>query len=467
MSKNSVSPLIEVITFMISYKGVTMEKKQNIVAASLLLSLSACGGGGGGGGSLSSPQSNVVSGDVMTPNGMVASIANPTIADKLLNWVLPTAIADLAGIADVPDNTIIELVQLDGGGNVTSVISTTTTSNGRYSFDLDSLNITNSSSLAVRLPVNGGAPIHAIVTGSEVDVVPEAEVIYQNIVTSGQPYSNFTQNEIEDLVEALRLASNITTINGGSASGDINATLTTLGSVLSGETGLNSFLTSAGSSVGQTSAGPGDTGNYIPTTQGNQYVYQIQQTEDEVTTNFAETITIGSTSTSGGTSTVNITSSIDGNSTATVTSRGVSTPIELDGVVDDTELSSEETILMFPHIPGTSETILSNQSISFVDSEVGNVTGSISATFEALPFSLLTVPFGSFTNVAVTRITLTGTLTIQGINVPFTGTGLRYFAPNVGLIRQDINVSSTATVNGQTITSTFTQNSVLSSATIL
>ncbi len=430
-----------------------MQKKHNIIAVSLLLALSACGGGGGG---AASPPPNTVSGDVMTPNGMIASIANPSLADRLLNWILPSAVADLVGIADVPDNTVVELVQLDTGGNVISVLSSTTTTNGRYSFNLDNLNLTNTSSLAVRLPNSGGAPIHAIVSGSNVDVVPEAEVIYQSIVTSGNPYSNYTQNEIRDLVEALRQAS---TFDGGAVGGDINSTVSALDTVLSNETGLSTFLTNTGNTAGQTSSGPGDIGNYFPQTQGAVYTFSIQETLDgTVVGNSVETLTVNETTVSQGVATTRVTSSIDGDLFFSESDSGITHAADFGGSVS---MSTQiPVILTFPNTPGESFTVFQNSPVAFNDPDIGVINGNIDISYSVLDSRTLSVPAGTFTNVLGSRLTISGPFTAQGITINVTGTQDMFFAPGVGVIRIDTTVTASAAGVSTVATETATLTSV-------
>ncbi len=82
------------------------------IMIAFLFSLVACGGGSSSliGGSSGG---EMLSGQVIVPNGMVATLDKPSIGGKMLDFVLPTAVANVIGVAPAPAGTVVELVRLN------------------------------------------------------------------------------------------------------------------------------------------------------------------------------------------------------------------------------------------------------------------------------------------------------------------------------------------------------------------
>src|SRR6185295_15434170 len=124
-----------------------------LVGCALLnLSISSCGSGGGsdGGGTTlpaATPAQTIVSGTVQAPGGQIAFFKKRSFEDLFTT----EAFAALTGLANVPDNTIIELARLNANVTGSTIITTTTTSGGRYSFNLTSLDLQPAHDLIVRV----------------------------------------------------------------------------------------------------------------------------------------------------------------------------------------------------------------------------------------------------------------------------------------------------------------------------
>src|ERR1044072_2691355 len=121
-----------------------------IGCALLSLSLSSCGSNGGGGTTppqTATPTQTIISGTVQAPGGPVAFFRKSSLGDLFVADVY----AALTGLTSVPDNTIVELARLNANATSSTVVATTTTSGGRYSFNLTSLGLQPAQDLIVRV----------------------------------------------------------------------------------------------------------------------------------------------------------------------------------------------------------------------------------------------------------------------------------------------------------------------------
>lgn len=398
-----------------------------LLSVAFLLSLAACGGGGGGSTTIGSGQASELAGQVLVPNGVVASLEKPGLADKILNLLVPSAVADLIGIAAAPAGTAVELVRLNATASVSFIISSTTTDNaGRFSFDLDALGVSPDITLAIRTP---NAQLRAFVTNeNNVDLTPESETIFQRIqnqLTMSANLTDFTINEVEALVSGLRRAS---TANGGSTIGlAVSGTVAALDTILTGNADLNNFVTTA-SAAGEAARGPGDN-NYVPLTQGAVYTYRGNST---LSGNYTNTITISGTQSVDGVTTTRFVSTDllnGGPDTAFVAT-------DLTGVFDYSVVAlgfsdSPLPLVLFPNI--------ADQSI--VSDEVITIFGStFRFTLTTSAAQTLMVDAGVFTDVVRVRGS------VIGINNSDREIEDSYFAPDIGLIRR-VNDSTIGGVN--------------------
>lgn len=238
----------------------------------LVFSISSCSSGGesSGGGSapVATPTQTIVSGTVQAPGGTIAFFKQPSLGD----FFESNAYAALTGLANVPDNTIVQLARLNANASNFSVITTTTTSGGRYSFNLTTLGLQPANDLIVHVAGSGGKEMRAFVVGTVVDLSPVSEAAYQLAIQSlnGGPLSNLTLQEVSDISGSVGLIATLQNIgNATSVDQAVGLVKTTVGA--NGQ--VTGFIAAAAAN-GQTSQGTGDIGNYFPFEQGNIWRYQ-------------------------------------------------------------------------------------------------------------------------------------------------------------------------------------------------
>src|SRR5262249_10786426 len=134
-----------------------------LMLSGVILSCSGGGDGGRGGGTAS--PNTMGSGSVQAPNGEVAFNDPPGVIGWLAPLLPPTASASISGLSPVPDGTPVQLVRLHATGTSVSVtvLSTTTTSGGRYSFNLTSVGVQFSNDLIVQVTGATGKMLRAFV----------------------------------------------------------------------------------------------------------------------------------------------------------------------------------------------------------------------------------------------------------------------------------------------------------------
>src|SRR5262245_29697345 len=120
-----------------------MGKSNKILSGALCvlscLFLSSCGGGGGGGGGGGSPptvQATTVSGTVQAPGGQVAFNSPQGLLQQLAQFISPSAYASISGLSPVPDGTTVQLIRLNATVTSFTVLASTATTGGQYSFNL-------------------------------------------------------------------------------------------------------------------------------------------------------------------------------------------------------------------------------------------------------------------------------------------------------------------------------------------
>lgn len=236
-----------------------------------LLSFAGCGGGGssgdGGTPSVAAPNQTVVSGTVQAPGGQVAFFKKPRLRD----WFESNAYAALTGLANVPDNTIVQLARLNANASSFSVLSTATTSGGRYSFNLTALELQPANDLIVRVAGPSGREMRAFVVGTIADISPVSETGYQLAIQSlnGNPLSNLTLQEVGDISGAVALIAMLQDIgNATSVDQAVGLARTAVGA----NAQVTGFI-SAAAGAGQTTQGTGDLGNYFPVDSSNIWRY--------------------------------------------------------------------------------------------------------------------------------------------------------------------------------------------------
>ena len=257
-------------------------------AVGLLISISSCSSGGGEGASppISTAPQTIVSGTVQAPNGQVALFKKTSFSDLFLS----EAYAALTGLANVPDNTIVQLARLDANASSFSVISTTSTSGGRYSFNLTALGLQPANDLIVRVAGSGGKEMRAFVVGNVADISPVSEAAYQLAVRSltGGPLSNLTLQEVSDISGAVGLTSMLQSIGTATS---IDQAVGLVKTAVGTNAQLTGFLAAAGAN-GQTTQGTGDIGNFFPFEQGSIWRYKGTRRVSGSVVEYENTVTV-------------------------------------------------------------------------------------------------------------------------------------------------------------------------------
>lgn len=238
--------------------------------ASLIVSISSCSGGGGE--VARQPTSNtpqtIVSGLVQAPGGQIAFFRKSSFGDLFSS----EAYAALTGLANVADNTIVQLARVSTDATNFNVISTTTTLGGRYSFNLTALGLLPTNDLIVRVAGSGGKEMRAFAAGTVAEINPVSEAAYQLIVESltRGSLSNLTLQEVSDINGAVGL---IGTLQNLGTATSIDQAVSLVKTAVRANTQVMGFLSSA-VSPGQTSEGTGDIGNFYPFEQGSIWRYK-------------------------------------------------------------------------------------------------------------------------------------------------------------------------------------------------
>src|SRR5262249_52453855 len=151
------------------------------------------------------------------------------------------------------------------------VLSTTTISGGRYSFNLTALGIPPSNDLIVRVAGPGGKEMRAFVFGTVADITPMSEAACQLIVQvlGGGPLANLTIQEIADIHRSVELIAS--TQDLGTAT-SVDQAVNLVKNAVAGNAQVTGFIASTGA-IGQTTQGAGDIGNFFPYSDGNIWEY--------------------------------------------------------------------------------------------------------------------------------------------------------------------------------------------------
>lgn len=425
------------------------------LALAITLTVVACGGGGGGGGSSSSaspiPASIVVSGTVTAPGGALAFVPKPNLFHMLADSLFPAARASLNGMATVPDGTAVDLVRMDDTGTVVTVVASTTTLGGKYSFDFTQLGIGFSSDLVAQVTsTSSGAKMRAFIgTGGTVDLDPASEtavrVVMDQIAASpGVSLSNFTTQELSDIAAAVNLVVMTKSLTVGS---DIETTVATFRSAVSTDANVTAFIAAA-SADGQSLQGPGDIGNYFPFDQGDTWIYQGTEQNGGQTTNYTDTIQITGTKVVNG-----VTTTVFHETNPDPANGGP--PSDDYQVKDDRGITyygnNDPTDFLTPQVAAyreyafplglnTSFQPINKSGVNWaqdIDGDGIPETANITATQTISSFETVMVPAGTYNNAAkiVTDLNITVFLSSNGATVSDTTTVTEWYAPNTGLVK--------------------------------
>ncbi|MDO8703605.1 MAG: hypothetical protein Q7J84_01525 [Sulfuricaulis sp.] len=448
----------------------------------IAITIAACGsGGGGGGGSNAGSGTNagngtdagstpisadfVVSGTVLAPGRVVALLPQKNIFAKLTDFFISPAYAAITGLASVPDNTHVDLVRIDNTGYVITVLATTKTTGGAYSFNLSKLGLTTANDLVVQvISLSNGAKMRAFVVSGSVNIDPASETAVRLVLEKSVASSlnNFTIQELADIGAAV----NLLVMTKPLASGlDIEATVTAFKNAVAADANITSFVIVA-SAIDQTLQGIGDIGNYFPFDQGNTWVYQVTEESGGNTTSYTTmrqitgtklinneiSATIFHETNPGNSGVANDDYLVKGN--LAITNYGNN-----DGTDFLTPQFTPYREYVFPLGLNASFSSVSESGLSWPDQDRdGNPeTASLNVTVTVVGFEDITVSAGTFTNAA--KIVTNGTITIifSRDDTIFTDTftGSEWFAPGIGLVKST-NIEQ-FTVQGVTDSTTTTE----------
>ncbi|GAB4269546.1 MAG: hypothetical protein Kow0092_23660 [Deferrisomatales bacterium] len=241
-------------------------------------SIWGCGGGGGGGGG--SGGATILSGTVQAPGDLIAGGTAAPLLRRASWWMMRPAWAGLTGLLPVPDGTRVELVRLSEAGDPVGVLASTTTSAGRYRFDLTALGVEYSSRLAVRA-MEGAVQMRAFAVRSTVAVDPVSEAGFRSVLETlagmpGASLSGLTVRELGKLVDALDV---LTGARGMATGVDVESSARAALAALRGNASLQAFLEEA-AKAGETTRGPGDVADLRPLEPGSVWNYRVVVTEN-------------------------------------------------------------------------------------------------------------------------------------------------------------------------------------------
>jgi len=443
-----------------SWKNISISV---LLISSCLLLLSCGGGGGGGGGAPPAAQATTVSGSVQAPGGQVVFNHPQWILQQFADSIFSSAYALVTGLSPVPDGTSVQLIRLNATGTSFTVLASTMTSGGRYSFNLTSLGLQPSSDLAVRV-ANGAVQMRAFVTGMDADIGPASETAAQLVSEQilGTPGATINQFTIQELADITGSIDNLSSVKQLTAGLDIQTTITSIRNAVAAEPGLIAFITAA-AAVGQTAVGPGDIGNYVPLTQGNFWRYQGTKSDTgRQTLNYQNTVTVNGTKVIGTVTTIVLTES---NPDGAVDAQEEYLFKDSLGINEYGNNDTSDTLtprlvpfrlLHFPLATGSSFPQLNKSGVDYGQDRDGdgrNEAVAINSQVSVIGLENVTVPVGSFTNVMKVQTVSTITLTFSsdGSKATVTETDTQWLAPGVGPVR------NTTVAQGQGITETITE----------
>jgi hypothetical protein len=417
-----------------------------IGGALLSLSLSSCGSSGGGGGTTSSqatPTQTIISGTVEAPNGQIAFFRRTGLG----NWFVSEAYAAVTGLALVSDGTTVELGRISSSAPFSfSLITSTATTNGRYSFNFTNLGLSPAVDLVVRVK-NGVTEMRAFVTGSTVDLNPMTEVAVQRSTQQlgSAPLNHFTIQELADITGAITLLANLQNLTVTAQ--NLAQTLATISGAVQSSSSITNFVASA-AALGQAAQGPGDLGNYFPFTQGNFWKYQGTIVNNGgSSTAFQNSTTVTGTRLVHGISTfvlLDTNPDNQGSAEENYVSKN-STEVTFHGNNDTTDPITPQLVpvqtVRFPLSLGVSTVIADRKGLPYwqdLDGDGINDTFDFKSEYMVKAFEAITVPAGTFQNCA--RVENTQTVTAHssafGITATVTTTETAWVAPGVGYLKR-------------------------------
>jgi len=410
------------------------------------------GGGNGGGGNNPAPALNVL-GNVLAPGGQIATKSEEGALETIVSAFIPIAKASVSGLLPVPDGTVVELVLMNDAGTVDTLLSSDTTINGRYSFNLTNLNVAITNDLVVM--VSGlGTQMRAFVTGGSIDIQPASEAVVQLVIEQiaavpGALLKNFTLDELKDLYASVDF---LTSLEGMATQPGVDPTVQAIKELVSEESSIVGYVLAA-SSEGQTEQGPGDVGNLIPLSEGSIWDYVVTSSEHADQYNNSTVVT--------GTKEINgITAFILTETNPEGTGNPYDEYLEKNstGLINWGNTDPEDFITpvlvpyqqeYFPIAVGRSNEIMNHRGLVWEEDLDGDgifESFDVTATIATFSFEDITVPVGVFMNSVRQEIDIVVVVKLSDLNekVTVTDTSTQWLAKDVGLIKTE----STLTTEG-------------------
>lgn len=417
----------------------------------------SCSGGGGNESGGPAPSATTVSGSVQAPNAQVAFEHPLGLIKRLNNLFFPMAYASISGLSPVPDGTQVQLARFNATGTSFSVMASTTTTGGAYSFNLTNLGFPVSNDLFVRV-ANGAVQMRAFVVGQTANVDPVSEAAVQMVVddylliTPGVTLTHFTTKELNDLAASIRVLSVAQQI---AAAGNIASSVSAIKASAKADRGFMAFFNAAASN-GQTFQGTGDIGSFFPFNQGNIWNFQgaTSQTGQPATTNYTTTTLVDGVKPAGGVNALVIkedSSENPGVSFETYLSKD-SHELSNRGNNDASDLLTPQLIpyseIRFPLQPGSTFQQFNKKGSNFGDFDGDGKTDIVDfiSQVTVVGFEAITVPAGVFPNAIRVESVITATVhfSIDGSRATVSQKATDWYASGVGPVRHMIETQDPA-----------------------
>jgi len=331
--------------------------KRSILLLVIFL-VASCGGGGGG--STTPPNTTPtasISGIVSAPAGSLAYLESESFPNKIINFLVPLATAEITGIAPVA-NTNVELIELNNNGAQVGapIASAMTDRNGMFVIEIE---VTPSPQLQLRVG-SGDSEMRAFVTSETTNIDPASEYIVESVTAeiaavAEMNLSLFTLTEIQEML-ALIVSENIDL----SSVMTVNDALVQIDSIV----GSNIDSSIATAAIDLT----GEWTSRVVTLESNcgdpvNIVYlvealNIQQTGNTVTFNYDGGVTTQATLSGLEFTDISLTSYPDGEGTTTETALTLSLNNEVNGITG--ELSWNWSSPSIPLCSGRSQMVFTS-----------------------------------------------------------------------------------------------------------
>jgi hypothetical protein len=411
------------------------------------LALTSCGSGGSSDGgttpSVASPTQTIVSGTVQAPGGQLAFYREKSLRDVFVS----EAYAATTALVPVLDGTTVEVGRISSFAPFSfSLITSTVTAGGRYSFNFTNLGLTPAVDLVVRVR-NGATEMRAFVTGLTVDLSPMTEVAFQRstLQLGNASLNQYTIQELADITGAISLLVNLQ--NHNFTAQNMAQTLMAISGVVQGSSSITNFVISA-ASPGQTAQGPGDLGSYYPLSQGNQWNYQgVVSNNGGTPVAFQNSATISGTKLVNGIPTlIYLESNPENEGTPEedyITKNGTGIVLHGNNRADDslTPVIVPLQRIHFPLHPGITITTVDKKGLPFgqdLDGDAINDVVDIQSEYAVMAIETLTITAGTFQNSVRIDEKTVGVFhsSAFGTTATITSNETLWVAPSVGMIKR-------------------------------